>query len=288
MTDHPWSGDELPEVERLVTAFRTDHETDSPEKDLAALVFVLDLQEQLPAFQRFRAWAMERLAPLPGSVAVDVGCGAGAVVAALAERVAPAGRAVGVEPNQLLRGVADERWADVGVAEFVDGDAYALPFEDASVDVLHCERVWQHLADPQQAAHEVARVLRPGGRAVILDSDWATFTLTPGDPDVVRRVSEASRAQTPNPFSGRFLRAQLRAAGLVVDPDIASSAFVVPEELLAQSAMVDQQAQLALDAGAITEEERRRLLADIASAAARGEAFAAVTMYGVQASSPAG
>src|SRR4051794_2667193 len=225
--------DDPPPLERLQTAFRADRTSDDPAADLRALVFVLDAQEALPSFGRLRDWAIERLAPAPGETAVDVGCGTGAVVRVLAQRVGSAGRAVGVEPNAGLRRVAVERSAALSPAPtFVDGSAYALPFEDASVDVLHCERVWQHLTEPERAAAEVARVLRQGGRAAVLDSDWGTMLIEPGDAEVVRRVNQAFWDVAVNPFAGRRLRPLLRAAGLEVDDEVGSSAYVLPEPML--------------------------------------------------------
>jgi ubiquinone/menaquinone biosynthesis C-methylase UbiE len=271
-----------PPLERLQTAFRADRTSDDPATDLRALVFVLDAQEALPSFGRLRDWALERLAPAPGETAVDVGCGTGAVVRVLAERVGSAGRAVGVEPNAGLRQVAVERSASLARAPtFVDGNAYALPFEDASVDVLHCERVWQHLTEPERAAAEVARVLRPEGRAAVLDSDWGTMLIEPGDADVVRRVNEAFWDTAPNPFAGRRLRALLRAAGLEVDDEVGSSAYVLPEPMLAGGAMAVPALRRALAAGTVTQAEADAFLADLREASERGAAFMSVTMFAV-------
>jgi SAM-dependent methyltransferase len=58
--------------------------------------------------------------------------------------------------------------------QFTAGTADRLPFEDGSVDVLRCERVLQHLDEPEDARRD-ARVLRPGGRAVVLDSTGALW-----------------------------------------------------------------------------------------------------------------
>jgi SAM-dependent methyltransferase len=274
--------DRPPQLERLQGAFRTDHETDDPAEDLRALVFVLDAQESQPAFQRLRDWAMEKLEPQVGETAVDIGSGAGAVVRALARRVGASGRAVGVEPNVGLRGVAEER--SVGLAEaptFVDGDAYALPFEDASVDVVHCERVWQHLTDPARAAAEIARVLRPGGRAAVLDSDWGTMLIEPGDPDVVRSINQAFWDANPNPFSGRRLRALLRGAGLTVDADVGSSAPVMPDELTRGGAMAGQAVQRARQAGTVTAAQAEAFTTGLRDATDAGTAFMSVTMFAV-------
>lgn len=274
--------DDLPQLERLQTAFRTDRQTDDPAADLKALVFVLDAQESQPSFQRLRAWAMDRLAPTSGETAIDVGSGAGAVVRELAQRVGDTGLAIGVEPNAALRQVAEDRSADLSPAPaFVDGDAYELPFGDGSVDVVHCERVWQHLAEPARAAAEIGRVLAPGGRAAVLDSDWGTLLVEPGDPDVLRRIKETFFGLNPNPFSGRRLRALLRSAGLEVDPDVGSSAYVMPPEMTRGGAMVGVAVGRALEAGTITAAEGDALMAELREATDAGTAFMAVTMFGV-------
>jgi ubiquinone/menaquinone biosynthesis C-methylase UbiE len=264
------------------TTFRRDNVPEDAARDLAAQLFVLDLQEQIPGVQRLRDWTLAALAPREGETAVDVGCGTGAEVRRLAGLVGSTGRAVGVEPHAGLRAEAEARAAAEGsAAVFVDGDVAALPFEDGSVDVVRCERVFQHLADPDGAAREIARVLAPGGRVALVDSDWASFVQTPGDPEVVARVMEASWRRWANPFSGRSLRRVLRQAGLVVDEDIGADAVVLPEEQLRDATMLRLEVGRAVEEGVVTQSEADRLLQDTMEAAARGEAFAAVTMFSV-------
>ncbi|MFC7617682.1 methyltransferase domain-containing protein [Actinokineospora soli] len=123
-------------------SFRADQIDDA---DLARLVDVLDKQAAMPGVVRLRAWAAQALDVRPGERALDVGSGTGSEVAAL--RAAGAD-AVGVEPNPGMRSVSASRHGD----HFVDGDAYRLPFDDASFDAVRCERVFQHLSDPARAA----------------------------------------------------------------------------------------------------------------------------------------
>jgi SAM-dependent methyltransferase len=156
-----------------------------------------------------------------------------------------------------------------------------LPLDDDSVDVIRCERVFQHLPDPQAAVAEMARVLRPGGRVVLIDSDWATAIARPGDADVIRRLNESTVRRTPNPFAGRDLRTQLSRAGLATDPDIGSTAVVFADSLLADPTMLRSLSAPAVEAGEITAEEARQLEQDVSAAAAVGEALFAVTMFGV-------
>lgn len=246
--------------------------------DLDRLVELLDLQAALPGIQRLRQWAMLALDLQPGEKALDIGAGTGEDVQAFAAAVGSAGDAVGVEPNAGMRSVAEER-AKASAARFVDGDAYELPFGDNTFDAVRCERVFQHLAEPERAAAEIARVLRPGGRAVVIDSDWATAILHPGDPAVLNALSEAMLATTPNPYSGRKLAGQLTAAGLKVT-DIGSQALI-QDNSAADGSLVRMLAATGVHRGAITQEQSDKFLADLAAGAANGDFHMSVTMFAV-------
>lgn len=259
------------------------------DEQVTFLTRMLDLQAAQPSVTRLRDWVFDRLAPQPGETAVDVGSGTGDTVIRLAGAVGGRGRAMGVEPNPALRAVAADRADAAGVpAEFVDGAADALPLADGSVDLLTCERVLQHLDDPDAAVREFARVLKPSGRVVIIDSDWATNVVHPGDPEVLARYRTFSHTQWPNPYSGRFLRGQLLAAGLEVDPDIGSSALVLPDDALHGGGMMAMTAPAAIASGAVTADEVADLIAGIDAAAQRGDAFVSVTMFAVLGRRPAG
>jgi len=243
---------------------------------VAALVEVLDLQAAWPGVRRLRAWAREVLRPGPGERAVDIGAGTGEETQAMAAAVGPSGLAVGVEPNPELREVATERAAAAGsAARFVDGVAYALPFDDATVDVIRCERLFQHLDEPDRAAAEIARVLRPGGRALVSDSDWGTMVIHPGEEAVVEIVRRFWLGRFPNPLSGRRLGGQLTAAGLVVDD--AGSQALIQDAAGAESML----SLLRNVEGLLTDDQRDRLLADLRAGAERGDFHFSVTMFAV-------
>ena len=264
------------------TSFQRGNLADDPAADLAAQVFFLDLQEQLPSVQRLRDWTLAALDPQPGERAVDLGSGTGTEVRRLAGLVGPHGEAIGVEPHPGMRAEAEGRAAAAGVAaHFVDGDALSLPFPDGSVDALRCERVFQHLPDAEGAARELARVLAPGGRAVVIDSDWGTMVQSMGDPDVVARLAEASLRRMANPLSGRLLRGQLHRAGLAVDPDIAATAVVMPDDMIRGMHLLRPNLVLAVEEGAISADEAATMERDVVAAVDAGEAFFAVTMFAV-------
>jgi SAM-dependent methyltransferase len=116
---------------------------------------------------------LERLVGVSGCDVVDIGCGGGALVRALAARGA---RATGVEISeaQLATAVRDDGGSG---AEYVVGLAQRLPLEDRSVDVVVFMRALHHVPPPDMPAalREARRVLRPGGVVYIAEP------LTEGD-----------------------------------------------------------------------------------------------------------
>jgi len=122
--------------------------------------------EQAPADPEPWAWARRRAWLLaearPGERVLDLGCGAGRFLRALAEHGA---RPVGVEIAEaaLERARRVAPGAELHRTE-PDGD---LPLADASIDLVWCSEVVEHVADTAQLLGEVRRVLAPGGRALI-------------------------------------------------------------------------------------------------------------------------
>jgi ubiquinone/menaquinone biosynthesis C-methylase UbiE len=248
---------------------------------VARMVTVLDAQDAAPSIERLRAWMLAAGDVRRGEVCVDVGSGTGTMTRRLAGLTGPDGRALGVEPNGMLRVVAQARAEEVGsTAEFCQGLAAELPLPDDSVDVVWCERVLQHVPEPQAAIAEFVRALRPGGRALLLDSDHESRVESDMDPAVARAMIAAFMGQLANPMSARNIPRLAMAAGLSVDPDIGSSALVFPQDLLVDSHMHRLAAEQAVADGSITPEQAEEALRALAEAARGGWAFSAVTVFG--------
>ncbi|MFF0541660.1 methyltransferase domain-containing protein [Nocardia thailandica] len=244
------------------------------------LVDAHDLALTAAGLQRLRQWTHGALALQPGERALDVGSGTGSEVFAFAEAVGPTGAAIGVEPDPRLLATAERKAATSGSsATFHTGDAYGLPFGPESFDAVLCEQVFQHLTAPARAAAEIARVLRPGGRTVVADADWATAIVHPGDPRVVRAVVDTLISATTNPLSGRRLPGLLTGAGLTVT-DIGSAALI-QDDAAGAGALVGRISSMAVQRGAITVAERDQLLADLTAGAARGDVHISVTLFAV-------
>ncbi len=102
----------------------------------------------------------------PAWVVGDLGCGTGAVAAALAPFVA---RVVAVDASAAMLQAARKRLASADNIDFRRGELEALPIDDDRLDAATVMLVLHHVPEPARALAEVARVLKPGGRAVIVD-----------------------------------------------------------------------------------------------------------------------
>lgn len=182
----------------------------------------LEAVSSLPVALVYKAESYKLLNPQPGMTLLDVGCGIGDDARTLAPLLAPGGRAIGVDADPQMIAAAKARQQASGSPipiEFVQANGEDLPLAADLADIARLDRVLQHVQSPRRLLGEVERVLKPGGRVVLVEPDWGTVAVYPaaaggGDDDadfaslLTRIVSTIA-----HPRIGRQLRALLHAAG---------------------------------------------------------------------------
>ncbi|MGD9572889.1 MAG: class I SAM-dependent methyltransferase [Thermoleophilia bacterium] len=160
---------------------------------------------------------LARAVPAPGEHVLDVACGPGGAGIAAAPRVAPGGTVVLSDIAPAMVATAVERAAAAGLTGVTGhvADMEDLGLPDASADVVLCREGLMFAADTGRAAAEIARVLRPGGRAAV--AVWGPRDRNPWLGVVLDAVERAAGRPIPPPgVPGPFTLADGdRLAGLV-------------------------------------------------------------------------
>jgi len=230
----------------------------------------LDMSRRQGLLAEGKSWSFDQMRLAPGHEVLDVGCGTGDDVAAMAAMVAPGGRAVGIDRSETMIAEATHRHAAIAGVSFKTGDAQTLPFENATFDACRCERTLMHLAEPVAAVGEIARVLRPGGRVALIEPDWEGLLIEGADPELSARIWRSTFAGARQPRIGRRLRTLLLDAGFT-DVTIEAAVGVVNELGVAlQRFHFDQLAADAVSAGTVTAGEAETWLRRLREADERG------------------
>jgi arsenite methyltransferase len=167
-----------------------------------------------------RRTTLHALALRPGERVLDVGSGPGLLVAEMAQAVGPAGHVTGLDVSDAMLALGQRRCADLtgtGRPSFIKADATALPFADGAFDVAVSTQVYEYVADLPTALAELHRVLRPGGRTLILDTDWDSIVWHATDAKQMTRLLAAWMERFADPYLPRTLARRLRDAGFQVD-----------------------------------------------------------------------
>lgn len=224
-----------------------------------------------------------------GHRVLDLGCGPASDTIALAGIVGETGRVVGVDADAEMVAEANERATAAELAGRVThehADAADLPFDDDSFDSCRSERVFQHLPDPAAALAELIRVTRPGGRIVVLDTDYGAASIATELPEIERRLIEQYCSMMNGPFVARLLYRMFNGAGLD-DVTVEPAPFIIDDiGVFSTVFLLDRGLGAAEESGRLTGDEVRRFRADLEQSAEVGGFLASVNQLLVSGRKP--
>jgi len=147
----------------MSTGFQFDEEAS---RRIEAIYSTLDVVAQ-------RRAVLQTLELRPGERVLDVGSGPGFLAAEMAVAVGDSGQVRGLDVSKNMVAISQRRCASFSHVEIQVGNATRLPFPDCEFDVAVSTQVYEYLSDIDltSALAELHRVLRPGGRVLILDTD---------------------------------------------------------------------------------------------------------------------
>jgi ubiquinone/menaquinone biosynthesis C-methylase UbiE len=147
---------------------------------------------------------------------LEIGSGTGATTKLILQHIEPA-QLVGIDPSPVFLDMARGTFGENPRVSFAVGEADATGQPDASFDLVIAHTVYSHLLDAEGALAEARRVLKPGGRLMIFDGDFATLTvaLFEGDP-LQSTVDGVLRHMMHAPYIMRRFRLSRHPAGFSV------------------------------------------------------------------------
>ncbi|WP_083741664.1 methyltransferase domain-containing protein [Mycobacterium sp. MS1601] len=172
---------------------------------------------QTDAVRRYKSTATSELDVQPGNIVVDLGCGAGLDLHRYAGLTGPTGAVIGFDYDPQMTALATQATQHLPTVNVEVADIHCLPLNTQSADRVHIDRVLQHVTSPAGAVAEAARILRPTGKLVCTEPDWATLAIDHPDADLsVAYTNMMLKHVIPQPTVGRSIPRLLQQAGLTV------------------------------------------------------------------------
>ncbi|CAJ1356406.1 unnamed protein product [Effrenium voratum] len=181
----------------------------------------LEKDYSLPDIVEQRRRLIQLAKPAEGESCLDVGCGPGFLVEQLKAAVGEKGAVTGVDYSEAMVRAARLRCPAV---KLLQASAEELPFPDASFDLVTITQVLVYVPDPGKALSEVKRVLKSGGRVLILDSIWSQSTWSGADLELQRRILDEFDKHCSHPLLPMRIPELLGRVGL----EFADGPHVIP------------------------------------------------------------
>jgi len=214
----------------------------------------------------------------PGEVVLDIGAGPGFLADEIAEQVGSSGRVLGMDRSKDMLALAERRCVERTQVAFQEADAVKLPFPASMFDAAAVVQVYEYVPDISAALDELHRVLRPGGRAVIVDIDWASLVWEAENRARAERVFHAWEEHLADPRLPRRLAPLLRETGFDVREAEPHTMFSLTPEPFA-AGLAKFIAGFVPGRRGVTAEEAAEWLADVTATGSSGKYFFSLTAF---------
>lgn len=166
-----------------------------------------------PEIVNQRLQTLQALALRAGEKVLDAGCGTGLLAELMSAQVGDKGLVTGVDQSQSMLDLANNRCDERGNVELHQGSVTELHFETASFDACSCIQTLLYVDEVDTAIGEFYRVLKPGGRIAIIETDWHGMVISSPDHQLTRIMTDAWDAAVPSPNLPPKLIPKLQATG---------------------------------------------------------------------------
>jgi arsenite methyltransferase len=149
----------------------------------------------------------------PDERILDIGSGPGLLIEDMATFIGLSGSICGLEISAPLIALSQKRCSHLSQVEIREGDATSMPYGNDEFDVAVSTQVLEYIDDIELCLAELYRVLKPGGRALVLCTDWETLIWNTENQERMRRILTTFETHCADPRLPRTLAPKLRGAG---------------------------------------------------------------------------
>ena len=241
-----------------------------------------DLEEsyRLADIVKQRQKTLDALKLKAGELVLDIGCGVGFLTHEMALQVGESGKVIGLDKNTEMISHAQKRCESLQQTEFYKGDASKLPVHDQTLDAVSCTQVLLYVKDVSKVLTEMRRILKPGGRLVIVETDWRGVVLNSADDALTKNIFSAWDSAVPSPNLPVHLGPLLKKHGFsniqieavpILNTEYSPSNF--------SHGMLDWITKNAEKQGVLNKDQRKAFLADLEERERFGSYFFCVNRF---------
>ena len=249
-------------------------------KNAASEAQELERSYKLADIVKQRQQTLNTLALQPGEKVFDIGCGVGFLTHEMALLVGKSGQVIGLDQNKEMIIHARKRCGGLPQIGFHIGDACQLPAENQTLDAVSCTQVLLYVKDVPNVLAEMRRILKPGGRLVIVETDWRGVVLNSADNSLTQKIFSAWDEAVPSPNLPVHLKPLLQKQGfsnIQAEPIPILNTEFSPSNF--SHSMLKWISKNALTRGVINKEQRTNWLEDLEKKGRSGNFFFCVNRF---------